>query len=275
MQVKVTRSNGIATVCLNRPEKLNALTPEMREGLAQVFGQLGQEKEIKAIILTGAGRGFCGSGDVTSMGAFTPETARDRLKQAHRMIIAVANIEKPVIAAVRGAVAGIGWSLALACDLVIASETAKFIQVFRNVGLAPDGGTIYFLTQILGVQQAREIVYSARPVPATEARDLGLVINVVPDEQLEAAANELAERFARGPAFAFGVTKKLFKSMSVPSLEAFLDSEAWAQEACLMTADHREGVSAFLEKRRPEFGAGTTERTAPPEGEPRTSISES
>lgn len=254
MQVELTRSNGIATVCLNRPEKLNALTPEMREGLVQIFSQLGQLSDTRAIILTGAGRGFCGSGDVTSMGEFTPETARDRLKQAHRMILAVANIEKPVIAAVRGAVAGIGWSLALACDLVIASETSKFIQVFRNVGLAPDGGAIYFLTQVLGVQRAREIVYSARPVPAAEAHALGLVIDVVPDEQLESAATALAERFARGPQFSFGVTKKLFKSMSVPSLEAYLDSEAWAQEACLMTADHREGVAAFLEKRRPQFG---------------------
>ena len=258
MQLEVSRQNGVATVRLNRPEKLNALTPEMREGLVQAFTQLGQDPEVKAVILTGAGRGFCGSGDVTNMGAFTPESARDRLKQAHRMVLAVANIEKPVVAAVRGPVAGIGWSLALACDLVVASETAKFIQVFRNVGLAPDGGAVYFLTQILGVQQAREIVYSARPVPAAEARALGLVIDVVPDEQLEAAANSLATRFATGPAFSFGVTKKLFKSMAVPSLEAFLDSEAWAQEACLMTADHQEGVAAFLEKRQPQFGKKTT-----------------
>lgn len=254
MVIEVTRADGIATVCLNRPDKLNALNPEMREGLVDAFTLLGRDTAVRAIILTGAGRGFCGSGDVTSMGAFTPETARDRLKQAHRMILAVANIEKPVIASVRGPVAGIGWSLALACDQIIASETAKFVQVFRNVGLAPDGGAIYFLTQILGVQRAREIVYSARPVPAAEALALGLVIDVVEDDQLGAATAQLAARFAQGPAFSFGVTKKLFKAMNTPSLEAFLDSEAWAQEACLMTADHREGVAAFLEKRAPRFG---------------------
>jgi 2-(1,2-epoxy-1,2-dihydrophenyl)acetyl-CoA isomerase len=254
MQVELSRADGIATVTLNRPEKLNALTPEMREELARLFAMLGQETATKAIILTGAGRGFCGSGDVTSMGDFTPETARDRLKQAHRMIQAIANIEKPVIAAVRGPVAGIGWSMALACDLVVASDTAKFIQVFRNVGLAPDGGAIYFLTQILGVQQAKEIVYSARPVPAHEALGLGLVTKVVPDTELETAARSVAESFARGPAFSFGVTKKLFKTMTVPSLDAFLDSEAWAQEACLLSADHREGVAAFLQKRQPRFG---------------------
>ena len=171
------------------------------------------------------------------------------------MILAVANIEKPVVAAVRGPVAGIGWSLALACDQVVASETAKFIQVFRNVGLAPDGGAIYFLSQIVGVQQAREIVYSARAVPAAEALALGLVTQVVPDAELEVAAFATAERIGRGPAFSFGVTKKLFKAMTVPTLESFLDMEAWAQEACLMTADHREGVAAFLEKRKPRFGA--------------------
>lgn len=254
MEVELSHRDGVATVCLNRPDKLNALTPEMREELARLFGLLGQDTATRAVILTGAGRGFCGSGDVTSMGQFTPETARDRLKQAHRMILAIANIEKPVIAAVRGPVAGIGWSLALACDQVVSSETAKFIQVFRNVGLAPDGGAIYFLSQILGVQQAREIVYSARPVPAAEALSLGLVAQVVPDAGLEEAAFAMADRIGRGPAFSFGVTKKLFKSMTVPSLESFLDMEAWAQEACLMTADHREGVAAFLEKRKPHFG---------------------
>ncbi|MDB5363192.1 MAG: Enoyl-CoA hydratase [Rhodospirillales bacterium] len=262
MLVEIARADGIATVTLNRPDKLNALNVEMREELVRLFTLLGQEKAIRAIILTGAGRGFCGSGDVTSMGDFTPESARDRLKLAHRMILAVANIEKPVIAAVRGPVAGIGWSLAMACDLVVASETTKFIQVFKNVGLAPDGGAIYFLTQLLGVQRAKEIVYSARPVPAAEALALGLATEVVADEQLEASALALAGRFAADPAFSFGVTKKLFKSMAVPSLEAFLDAEAWAQEACLMTADHREGVAAFLEKRRPQFG-----QHAPNQGE--------
>jgi 2-(1,2-epoxy-1,2-dihydrophenyl)acetyl-CoA isomerase len=253
-EIEIARADGIATVTLNRPDKLNALTPEMREGIAGLFADLGRDSAILAIILTGAGRGFCGSGDVTSMGQFTPETARDRLKMAHRMILAVATIEKPVIAAVRGPVAGIGWSLAMACDLVVASETAKFIQVFKNVGLAPDGGAVYFLTQLLGLQRAKEIVYSARPVPATEALALGLVTELVPDDGLEASALALATRLAADPGFSFGVTKKLFKSMAQPSLEAFLDMEAWAQEACLMTADHREGVAAFLEKRRPQFG---------------------
>jgi 2-(1,2-epoxy-1,2-dihydrophenyl)acetyl-CoA isomerase len=256
MQVEIVRDAGVATVTLNRPEKLNALVPEMREELVRLFTLLGQEASTKAIILTGAGRGFCAGGDVSSMGRFTPETARDRLKQAHRMILAVANIEKPVIAAVHGPAAGIGWSLALACDLVIAADTAKFVQSFRNIGLVPDGGAIYFLSQILGAQQAREIVYSARSVTAAEALSLGLVSNVVPEAELHETARALANSFVRGPAFSFGVAKKLFKSMAVPSLEAFLDAEAWAQEACLLSADHREGVAAFLEKRPANFGAG-------------------
>lgn len=264
MLVEIARADGIATVTLNQPDKLNALNVEMREELVRLFTLLGQEPATRAVILTGAGRGFCGSGDVTSMRDFTPESARDRLKLAHRMILAVANIEKPVIAAVRGPVAGIGWSLAMACDLVVASETAKFIQVFKNVGLAPDGGAIYFLTQLLGVQRAKEIVYSARPVPAAEALALGLATQVVADDALESAALALARRFAADPAFSFGVTKKLFKAMAVPSLEAFLDAEAWAQEACLLTADHREGVAAFLAKRPPQFGRNEQERGEAP-----------
>jgi 2-(1,2-epoxy-1,2-dihydrophenyl)acetyl-CoA isomerase len=254
MLVEVAREAGVATVTLNRPEKLNALIPEMREELIRLFGLLAQEASTKAIILTGAGRGFCAGGDVSSMGDFTPEKARDRLKQAHRMILAVANIEKPVIAAVHGAAAGIGWSLALASDLIIAAESAKFIQSFRNIGLVPDGGAIYFLSQILGAQQAREIVYSARPVSAPEALSLGLLNKVVPESGLHEAARNVADSFVQGPAFSFGVAKKMFKLMGVPSLETFLDAEAWAQEACLLTADHREGVSAFLERRPPNFG---------------------
>lgn len=169
------------------------------------------------------------------------------------MILAVANIDKPVVASVRGPVAGIGWSLALACDLVVASVTAKFIQVFRNVGLVPDGGSVYFLTQILGVQRAKEIVYSARPVSAQEALSHGLVMEVVPDEELDARSIRLAETLAEGPQLSFAISKKMFKSMYLPTLENFLDTEAWAQTSCLLGAEHREGVSAFLEKRRPAF----------------------
>ncbi len=253
MAVDVHRSGAIARVVLNRPDRLNALNPEMREQLATAFETLGRDDSVRAVILGAEGRAFCASGDVTRMGDFTPQSGRALLRLAHRMVIAVANIEKPVVAAVRGPVAGIGWSLALACDMIVASRTARFSQVFRNVGVVPDGGAIYFLSHMLGTLRAKELVYSARRVPAEEALALGLVNSVVEDDDLEAQAIILAEDLARGPSFAFGNAKKMFKLMNQPSLEAYLDAEAWAQGLTLMSDDHREGVSAFLEKRAPDF----------------------
>jgi 2-(1,2-epoxy-1,2-dihydrophenyl)acetyl-CoA isomerase len=254
-QVTVGREGAVARVTLNRPERLNALTDAMRERISTAFAELGRDDNVRVVILDAVGRGFCASGDASNMGRFTAVSGRDRLKSAHRMIIAIANIEKPVIAAVRGPVAGIGWSMALACDMIVASETAVFSQVFRNVGLVPDGGAIYFLTQMLGVLRAKELVYTGRKMPAEEALQLGLVTKLVADDRLDAATRDLAGELARGPGFAFGVAKKMFKSMNTPTLETCLDAETWAQGVALMTEDHSEGVQAFMEKRKPGFRA--------------------
>lgn len=251
--VKYETSGALAVITLDRPERLNALTVEMREALGTYFEQAARDASIRAVLLQAAGRGFCASGDVSKMAEFTPETGRQVLKLAHRMIRNLANIEKPVIAAVRGPVAGIGWSMALACDIVIASETAQFSQVFRHVGLVPDGGAIWFLTQHLGALQAKELVYSGRRVDAHEALALGLVTRIVADVDLDAAAREAAEELARGPTYALGIAKKLFKLMHQPDLETLLDAEAWAQGMALASDDHAEGVKAFLEKRKPSF----------------------
>jgi 2-(1,2-epoxy-1,2-dihydrophenyl)acetyl-CoA isomerase len=253
--VTVGREGAVAHVTLNRPDRLNALTDAMRARLAALFTELGQDDSVRVVILDAAGRGFCASGDVSNMGRFTAVSGRDRLRSAHRMIRAIADIEKPVIAAVRGPVAGIGWSMALACDIIVASETAVFSQVFRHVGLVPDGGAIYFLVRVLGVLRAKELVYTGRKMLASEAMQLGLVTRLVADDQLEAEAAELANSLASGPGFAFGVVKKMFRSMNVPSLEACLDAETWAQGITLMSEDHQEGVAAFKEKRKPRFDA--------------------
>jgi 2-(1,2-epoxy-1,2-dihydrophenyl)acetyl-CoA isomerase len=253
MHIEIERKGTLATVRLNRPEAFNALSEPMKDELGTQFAELGRDKSVRAVVLCAAGRAFCASGDVTTMGNFTAASAQERLKRAHRVIINLANIEKPVIASVRGAVAGIGWSMAMACDQIVASETAYFSQVFKNVGLAPDGGAVYFLTQNLGVHRAKELVLSGRRVPAAEARELGLVARVVPDATLEQETQALAEELANGPTMAFGFGKKLFKQMFTPTLEAFLDAEAWAQSCALLTEDHKEGVRAFLEKRKPVF----------------------
>lgn len=253
MHIEFTRDAAIATVRLNRPDALNALSEPMKDELGRIFSELARDDAVRAVVLCAAGRAFCASGDVTTMGKFTVASARDRLKRAHRMIINLASIEKPVIASVKGAVAGIGWSMAMACDQVLASDNAYFSQVFKNVGLAPDGGAIYFLTQNIGVLRAKELVLSGRRLKAAEAHALGLVSRVVPDAQLEQETLALAAELASGPTMAFGLGKKMFKQMFTPTLETFLDAEAWAQGVALMTDDHQEGVRAFLEKRRPAF----------------------
>jgi 2-(1,2-epoxy-1,2-dihydrophenyl)acetyl-CoA isomerase len=253
--IAFSRDGAVARVTLNRPERLNALTDAMRDRISELFAELAQDDAVRVVILDAAGRGFCASGDVSNMGAFTVVSGRHRLKSAHRMILSIANIEKPVIAAVRGPVAGIGWSMALACDMVVASETAVFSQVFRHVGLVPDGGAIYFLSQVLGVLKAKEFVYTARRVAAAEAMQLGLVTRLVSDDDLDATARSLADDLAKGPGFAFGVAKKMFKAMNTPSLEACLDAESWAQGLALMSEDHSEGARAFMEKRKPDFKA--------------------
>jgi len=256
VNVRYELRGAVAVVTLARPERLNALTVEMREALGTAFEQAAREPAVRAVLLQGEGRGFCASGDVTKMGEFTAATGRVHIARAHRMVRNLANIEKPVVAAVRGPVAGIGWSMALACDVIVASETAQFSQVFRHVGLVPDGGAIYFLTQHLGLLRAKELVYSGRRVDAAEALSLGLVNRVVADADLDAAAWAEAESLAQGPTFALGVAKKMFKLMYQPDLETLLDAEAWAQGLALLTDDHQEGLRAFLDKRPPRFTGG-------------------
>ena len=253
MTARYEFSDGLATITLARPEKMNALTVDMREALADHFEQATRDTAVRAVLLTAEGKAFCASGDVGKMGDFTPASARDLLMLAHRMVRNLANIDKPVVASVRGAVAGIGWSMAMACDAVIASETARFTQVFRHVGVVPDGGAIYFLTQHLGLLRAKELTMSGRRVDAREAHAMGLVNRVVSDAELDAAALAHGRELASGPTFAYGAAKKLYKQMYQPTLESFLDAELYAQSAALMTGDHKEGVKAFFEKRKPVF----------------------
>ena len=253
MGIRYEVDDAVAIVTLDRPEKLNALTVEMREALGTAFESAGRDPAVRAVLLCARGKAFCASGDVSKMGQFTPASGRELLKLAHRMVRNLANIEKPVVAATRGAVAGIGWSMALACDAIIASDTARYTQVFRHVGLVPDGGAIYFLTQHLGLLRAKELVYSGRRIDAQEALSMGLVNRVVPDDTLDAVALAYARELASGPTFALGVAKKMFKLMYQPDLETLLDAEGWAQGLALLTDDHQEGVQAFFDKRQPQF----------------------
>jgi len=251
--VRYELRDGVALVTLDRADRLNALLPEMRDALGTHFEDAAHDPAVRAVLLQGTGRAFCAGGDVDAMAQFTPEGGRAVLQLVHRLIRNLVNIEKPVIAAVRGPAVGVGWSLALACDLVIASDTARFAQVFRNIGLVPDGGAIWFLTQYLGTLRAKELVFSGRRIDAHEAHALGLVTRVVPDADLDTVAWQVAREYAAGPTYALGLDKKLFKLMHQPALETLLDAEAWTQGQALASEDHKEGLRAFREKRAPDF----------------------
>ena len=253
MNVSFEKDASVAVLTLNRPERLNAMADPMWDALYEHLGTIAADDEIRAVILTGAGRAFCSGGDVGAMQKSNLVSGRARSRLRHRAVLALYNLEKPVIAAVRGPVYGIGTALALACDLVVASDTTKFSMAFKKVGVVPDGGAVFFLTQHLGIAQAKDLVYTARVVPADEAMKLGLVMRVVPDQKLETEARALAKEMAESATYALALAKKMFRCMYVPTLEQLMDMETLASGLARLTHDHKEGVDAFKEKRPPKF----------------------
>lgn len=253
MNVRFEKEGAIGVLTLDRPDRLNAMADPMWDALHEHLGKIADDDAIRAVILTGAGRAFCSGGDVTGMAKSDIVSGRARSQRRHRAVLALYNLEKPVIAAVRGAVYGIGNALALACDLILASDTAKFSMAFKKVGVVPDGGAIFFLTQYLGIARAKDLVYTARVVPAEEAHRLGLVMRVVPDDRLDAEARALAGDMAESATYALALAKKMFHSMYVPALEQLMEMETLASGAVRLTHDHKEGVDAFKEKRPPRF----------------------
>ena len=253
MNVRYDKEGAVAVLTLDRPERLNAMADPMWDALHAHLGAIASDETVRAVILTGAGRAFCSGGDVTGMAKSDIVSGRVRSQKRHRTIQALYTLEKPVIAAVRGAVYGIGNALALACDLVVASDTAKFSMAFKKVGVVPDGGAIYFLTQYLGIARAKDLVYTARVVGADEALRLGLAARVVPDDRLDAEARALARELAESATYALALAKRMFQQMYVPTLEQLMEMETLASGIARLTHDHKEGVDAFKEKRPPKF----------------------
>jgi 2-(1,2-epoxy-1,2-dihydrophenyl)acetyl-CoA isomerase len=244
----------IARITIDRPEKRNALSVEMRQAFADAVDGLTHNAGVRAVLLTGTGRDFCAGADLEKFVKEGPAASRTRMQRGgHRLVRGLHGLEKPVIAAVQGNTIGLGWSIALACDMVIAADTARFAMTHRKVGLVPDGGAVYFLARQLGLLRAKELIYSARTVSAAEALSLGLVTRVVPEADLAATATDVARELAAGPSFALGLTKKLFHAAHAPTLEEFLETESLVSPQLRFTADFLEGIAAFREKRPPNF----------------------
>jgi 2-(1,2-epoxy-1,2-dihydrophenyl)acetyl-CoA isomerase len=242
----------VLTITLNRPDLLNALNAAVHAGLAAALQQA-REPDVRAIVLTGAGRGFCVGQDLTEF-RDAPGDVADRLRaHYHPNIRALRALDKPVLAAINGAAAGAGLSLACACDLRVAADTATFVPAFIGIGLVPDSGGSFFLARLLGPARAFEWMTSNRRLTAAEAHAWGLVSEVVEADRLAERAAEVAAVYAAAPTRGVGLTKRLFDRAPTATLEEQLELEAELQSEATRTEDFREGVAAFLEKRPPRF----------------------
>ena len=252
--IKYTANQGVGTITLNRPDVYNALNDEITFELQDVLKTISKDDTIRVVVLTGEGKAFCSGQDLKSAPADQKRSFMNSLHKRYNPIIrAMRELPKPIIGKLNGVAAGAGCSLALACDMIIASEEASLIEVFINIGLVPDSGSSYFLPRLVGMAKAFELCALGSKVKAKEAVELGLINKVVPADQLEQTVNELANQFASAPTKAIGLIKKMLNKSATSSLEQMLDYEAYCQEIAGQTSDYKEGVKALLEKRKPDF----------------------
>ncbi len=251
-EVETSRDGAVLTITLNRPDVLNAFNKAMHDALAAALKEA-RDPEIRAVVVTGAGRGFCVGQDLTEFQEAAGDIAERLRTSYHPNIHAVRALEKPVIAAVNGPAAGAGLSFAAACDMRIAADSATFIPAFVNIGLIPDAGGTFFISRLLGPVRAFEWMSSGRRLTAEEAQQWGLVSEVVEAENLAGRVAELAAKVAAMPTRAIGMTKRLFDAAPTNTLDEQLELEAQLQSAATKSDDFREGVTAFLEKRDPNF----------------------
>jgi len=256
---------GVGTITLNRPDSLNSVNGALGKELLAALKAAERDAEVRCLVLRGAGRAFCAGQDLRerqattatvdarSSGAATNSLGDSLRERYNPIILRLRGMEKPVVAAVNGAAAGAGMSLALACDLVVAASDAQFIEVFARVGLVPDSGSTYFLPRLVGRARAFELMALTEPLRADDALRLGVVNRVVPPEDLRSTAHDLALRLAQGPTKALGLMKRALNRATEADLADALEYEAHLQEIASRTHDHREGVAAFIEKRTAHF----------------------
>src|SRR3954465_8774677 len=261
-EVEVTREGAVLTITLNRPDVLNALNRAVHEAIHDAL-ELAQDPSVRAVVITGAGRGFCVGQDLQEFSSGAGTVADNLRSNYHRNVLAIRALEKPVIAAVNGPAAGAGMSLAFACDVRIASDSATFVPAFVNIGLVPDSGGTWLVRRVLGTARAFEWLATGRKLPAEEARQWGVVSGAVPAEELAERAREVAELFAAMPTRAIWETKRLLDAAETSTFEEQLELEATTQAEVTQTVDFREGVAAFLEKREPAFTGAAVQRPHP------------
>jgi 2-(1,2-epoxy-1,2-dihydrophenyl)acetyl-CoA isomerase len=254
----VERNENIGKITLNRPEVLNALDANSIEQLDKALAELGKDENIRCIILTGTGRGFCVGIDLKYMKEYLDKGQKfpygDFLrKYFNRIITRITTSPKPVIASINGVVAGAGLGLALSCDYKLASEKVNFVEAFLNVGLIPDSASCFFILKKIGLARALEYFTLGETIDAKRALELGLINKVVPEDKLEEETNEIARKYASLPTRAIALTKKLIYYSLNNDLENVLEYEAYLQEIAGSTEDHLEGLKAFIEKRKPVF----------------------
>ncbi len=252
------QKEAVRVITLNRPDKLNSFNDELTFKLQDALKEAEKDESTRAVVITGAGRGFCAGQDlqdrnISEAGGQRPSLGDSIRRRYNPIVIRIRRMEKPVIAAVNGVAAGAGASLAFACDLRIAADSAAFIQSFTRVGLIPDSGSTFFLPRLIGLTRALELMYTAEKLEAAEALALGLVNKVVSADKLMAEALEFAGRLAQGPTKAYGLTKRAVNRVVFADLEELLDYEASLQEIAGRSDDFQEGVRAFVEKRQPVY----------------------
>lgn len=254
--VVVDSGEGVRTICLNRPERLNAVNSVLADELPLAVERAASDDAVRAIVITGAGRGFCAGLDLTEPVALDRGSRADRLDPLYwvgRWVLALSRCEKPVVAAVNGAAAGAGFGLALACDLRVVARSAKLTAGYVRRGLSPDAGVTWFLPRLVGHGRAADILFSGRDVHADEAERIGLATRVVDDDALTETALALATQLAAGPPIALALTKRLLMESASAPLDAQLRSELTHIKTCFASHDVREALAAFTEKRAPRF----------------------
>jgi len=250
--IQVDKTEGIEKITLNLPDKLNALDLVMREELKDEFALIRKDSDIKVVVITGAGKAFCAGGDIKTMEGVTSPAGRDRLKNVQQLTKQMVELEKPIIAGVNGAATGAGFHIALASDIIIASEKAKFAESFVRIGLIPDMGGFYFLPMRVGVHKAKELMFTGRLFDAKEAQSMGLLNKLVAHDALDDEVMQFAAELARGPGRSYAMIKSALNQWPA-SLQTMLEIEANLQAVSFSTKDFQEGLQAFLEKRKPVF----------------------